>query len=818
MTLDFKSLFESAPALYLVVRADAPRYTIVAVSDALLVHTLTRRDDIVGRGLFEAFPDNPEDPTTSAAGNTSASLARVVASRAPDQMPLQRHDVRRPSEEGGGYEERWWNPVNSPVFGPSGEVEHILLRVENVTDVVREQRAAEQARGQILEEQRKGQDELRELVESAPDGIFIADPDGRYLDVNAAGCRLLGYARDEIVGRSITEFVAPEDLPRQATLKRHVLRGGTEVSEWLLRRKDGSYVPVELSANALPDGRLRAFVRDVSERTEADERRRQSEAKFSGIVSIAADAIISIDDDHRITLFNDGSEKIFGYSRAEVLGERLDMLLPERLRAIHRRHIRAFAAGGESARRMGERTSVIVGLRKNGEEFPADASISKLTIGGKVLLTVSLRDISEHKLVEDEERLLAETGNVLIDAGADYQRILTDVATLVVRDLADWCVVDLVQPSGISRIKVAHSSPDKSALCKELQEYPLDRSRQSILSETLARQRPLLFSEVPAGFVESVARSENHLRMLRELDPRSMIVTPLVARGHSLGALTLGSSSARRYGPRELALAERLAGRIALAVDNARLYGALEQAVQTRDDVLAVVAHDLRNPLNSLVLEAELIRGVPPHAVAQRALRFADVVTRSIERMDSLIQDLLDAARAGHGGMAISCRAIAPAPLLVEAAETQRLLASEVGLDLRLDVDGALPEIWGDPQRLLQVIVNLCANAMKFTQRGGTITLGGSRQGNHVVFRVEDTGRGISEALLPHIFDRFWQANPSDRRGAGLGLSIAKSIVEGHRGTISVESKPGIGSTFRFTVPVAPSIHTSDSEREHHAP
>lgn len=817
MALDFKRLFESSPALYLVVQADAPRYTIVAASDAFLVHTLTKREEIVGRGLFEAFPDNPDDPSTSAAGNASASLARVVASRAPDQMPMQRHDVPRPREEGGGFEERWWIPVNAPLFGPSGQVEYILLRVENVTDVVREQRAVERARGQILEVQRKGQDELRELIDSAPDGIFIADPDGRYLDVNAAGCRLLGYTRDEIIGRSITEFVAPEQLPRQATLKRHVLNGGAEVSEWLLRRKDGSYVPVELSANALPDGRLRAFVRDVSERAEADELRRQSEAQFSGIVSIAADAIISIDDDHRITLFNDGAEKIFGYSRAEVLGAPLDMLLPERLRAIHAEYVRAFAAGGQSARRMGERTSVIVGLRKNGEEFPADASISRLTIGGKVLLTVSLRDVTELKLVEDEERLLAETSNVLIDAGADYQRILTDVATLVVRDLADWCVVDLVQPGGVSRIKVAHSSPEKSALCKELQDYPLDRSAQGILSETLASKRSLLFSEVPTAFVESVARSENHLRMLRELDPRSMIVTPLVARGHSLGVLTLGSSSARRYSPRELALAERLASRIALAVDNARLYGALEQAVQTRDDVLAVVAHDLRNPLNTLVLEAELVRSVPPDAAAQRALRFADGVIRSVQRMDTLIQDLLDAARAGQGGMPIRCRAIAPAPLLVEAAETQRLLASQVGLELRLDVAGSLPQIWADPQRLLQVIVNLCANAMKFTQPGGTITLGGSRQGDDVVFRVEDTGRGISEALLPHVFDRFWQANPGDRRGAGLGLSIAKSIVEGHRGTISVDSKPGVGTTFRFTVPIAPSIHTSEAEPEHYA-
>jgi signal transduction histidine kinase len=185
--------------------------------------------------------------------------------------------------------------------------------------------------------------------------------------------------------------------------------------------------------------------------------------------------------------------------------------------------------------------------------------------------------------------------------------------------------------------------------------------------------------------------------------------------------------------------------------------------------------------------------------------------------MNTLIEYLLDGARAEQGGLAVSCRAIAPAPLLVEAADSQRSLASELGLELRLDVEEALPEIWGDPERLLQVITNLTSNALKFTPRGGTITIGGCRRGDDVVFRVEDTGRGIAEALLPHVFDRFWQANPDDRRGAGLGLSIVKSIVERHRGTVSVESTPGVGTTFRFTVPIAAPLQTSDAEHDHYA-
>jgi PAS domain S-box-containing protein len=184
------------------------------------------------------------------------------------------------------------------------------------------------------------------------------------------------------VGRSIVEFVSPDELPRQAALKQRILEGGMELSEWRLRRKDGTYVPVELSMNALPNGHLRAFVRDITERSATEEALRLSEAKFSGIVSCSADAIISIDDAQRITMFNEGAERIFGYSKAEILGSPLEVLIPERFGLNHRQHVKGFAAGEETARRMGARRAEIIGLRKNGEEFPADAAISKLEVGG----------------------------------------------------------------------------------------------------------------------------------------------------------------------------------------------------------------------------------------------------------------------------------------------------------------------------------------------------------------------------------------------------------------------------------------------------
>ncbi len=186
---------------------------------------------------------------------------------------------------------------------------------------------------------------------------------------------------------------------------------------------------------------------DITERKRLEEDLRLSEAKSSGIVSISADAIISVDENQRITLFNEGAEKIFGYSKAEAIGASLDILIPERFRAIHREHVAGFTASPSTARRMGQRETPIFGVRKNGEEFPADAAISKLDVEGKPIMTVALRDITDQKRIENEQRFLSEVGAVLTST-LDYEDTLTNIAQLAVRDLADYCIVDVVDELG----------------------------------------------------------------------------------------------------------------------------------------------------------------------------------------------------------------------------------------------------------------------------------------------------------------------------------------------------------------------------------
>jgi signal transduction histidine kinase len=233
------------------------------------------------------------------------------------------------------------------------------------------------------------------------------------------------------------------------------------------------------------------------------------------------------------------------------------------------------------------------------------------------------------------------------------------------------------------------------------------------------------------------------------------------------------------------------------------LYQAARGATRARDDVLGIVAHDLRSPLNSIVLGIQALRrrgrGVP-NAPGAEAL---DRLLSSAQRMGRLIEDLLDVARLEAGQLSISPSPQPTEGLLREAVEAARPQAGLV--HLLLDEPGALPPVLADRDRLLQVFSNLLGNALKFTPPGGEVRAGARLEGEAVCFYVRDTGPGIAPEALAHIFDRFWQADRRDRRGAGLGLSIARGLVEAHGGRLRVESEPGRGSTFFFTVPVASS-------------
>ncbi|MDO9018472.1 MAG: sensor histidine kinase [Deltaproteobacteria bacterium] len=295
---------------------------------------------------------------------------------------------------------------------------------------------------------------------------------------------------------------------------------------------------------------------------------------------------------------------------------------------------------------------------------------------------------------------------------------------------------------------------------------------------------------------------------VRAIGTRALFGVPLVHNGQVIGVAEAGSRVAADFSAEDKLLLNILATRATAMIEQHRLREFAEQraadaqrATQARDEVLAIVSHDLRNPLASIVAAAALIGQTAEDTAGVR--RRSAVIQRSAARMTSLIGDLLDVSRIEAGGLALERAPHAVDALVAEAVEHQRALAEERGVRLRAELPGALPRVDCDRDRVLRVFANLLGNALKFTPAGGDIVVRAALDGAAVRVSIADTGRGIAAEHLPHLFDRYWQARSDNHGGAGLGLAIVKGLVEAHGGRLSVESTPGAGSTFSFTLPLA---------------
>jgi signal transduction histidine kinase len=424
---------------------------------------------------------------------------------------------------------------------------------------------------------------------------------------------------------------------------------------------------------------------------------------------------------------------------------------------------------------------------------------------------------AERGQIEKEQRFLAEVGLILANT-LDYDETVSRIVALSLRDLADCCIVDVVGNDGqLRKLTAVSRDAAKATVLDSFKEIPLERGRPRLTSSALETKRAVLMKHLTPEGVASLAQNEEHLRLLRAIDPRSVIAVPLLSHGNLLGAMAFVSTTPSRvYGPADVRLAEALAQRAALAIENAELYRKASQAIRARDDVLGVVVHDLRNPLGTILMLASHLGRRPPE-LDPLARNTADAIERAAARMNRLIQDLLDVTSMEAGHLRLARSRVNAAQLVSDSVESQKALAAAASLELRLDLpenlgDKDAGEVWADRDRLLQVFENLISNAVKFTDPGGPIVVSATPQNDAILFSVTDSGAGIAAEDLPRVFDRFWQAQRPGHHGAGLGLPIVKGIVESHGGHVHVDSTPGRGSTFSFTIPTTSAEGAGGSE------
>ena len=424
------------------------------------------------------------------------------------------------------------------------------------------------------------------------------------------------------------------------------------------------------------------------------------------------------------------------------------------------------------------------------------------------LLVSSYSDlVRTSEAVRDAERrarFLAEAME-LLSSSLDVHRVLRDLARLVVPRFADICAVDLLGPGGLpERVEIVHGFAGVPVLPEGAIRL-VDPALSTIAQRAIAESALQLVMHADDDALRDVARDAALLEQLQLSGPYALLVVPLIARQRVLGFLQfLSADVARASAPEALLLAEDLARRASVAVDNALLYGEAQRATQARDDVLAIVSHDLRNPLNTILMSASFLLDVlaEPGATVPLIPQL-QLIRRATARGNALIQDLLDVSRIESGTLAVDTSLTSAAGLLTDAVLELEPLVADKGLRFEHEWTGADAQVLADRGRIAQVFSNLVGNAVKFTAKNGVVRLTGRRLGPIVEYVVSDSGAGIALDHVPHLFDRFWKASKASRSGAGLGLFIVKGIVESHGGSVNVESVPNAGTTFRVTLPGA---------------
>jgi PAS domain S-box-containing protein len=671
---DFQALFESAPGLYLVL---APALTIVAVSDAYLKATMTKREEILGRRIFEVFPDNPDDPTATGVRNLKASLNRVLTNRAPDTMAVQKYDIRRPESEGGGFEERYWSPVNFPVLGGDGAVAYIIHRVEDVTAFVSLKQAGN--------EQHRMTEELSS---------------------------------------------------RAAEMEAEAVRRAQQLQE--------------------VNHQLRT---ELAARKRAEAALQESEERFRAVAETAADAIVSADKRGHITYFNPGAERIFGYAAPDVIGRPLTLLMPQRFHDAHRQGLARFLTTGE-ARVIGK-TVELVGLRKEGTEFPMELSLATWKAGGDTFFTGIIRDITERKRAEELLRASEERFHLMVKQVEDYAIFMLDVKG----NVATW-------NEGAERIKG----------------YRAD--------EIIGRHFSCFYtpSDVQAGkpeqlliAAETQGRCENEGWRVRKDGAKFWANVVVTAVRDQHGTLVGFTKVTRDITERKRAEEEIRKHSIAL-----------EDANRELEAFSYSVAHDLRSPLRAIDGFSRILLEEHAPTLAPKAQHLLNVVRNNSQRMGLLIDDLLAFSRLSR--QPLTKQLVRPADLVRQCVDELRAEQQERRVEIPI---GDLPACQADPALLKQVWLNLLANALKYTRKREVtvIEVGSRQQAGACVYFVKDNGVGFDMQYADKLFGVFTRLHRlEDYEGTGVGLAIVQRIIHRHGGRVWAEAAVNQGATFYFTL------------------
>jgi PAS domain S-box-containing protein len=699
--------------------------------------------------------------------------------------------------------------VAYPLKDDAGAVREVVLVHEDIT-------ARRQAEGALRESEEK----LRLLADTIPQLAWMAAPDGHIFWYNQRWYDFTGTTPDAMEGWGWQSVHDPEVLPAVLERWRHSIATGEPFDMvFPLRGSDGAYR--SFLTRVLPlraaDGRILYWFgtnTDVTELRQAREALATSEERLRLALDAGRMGVWDWNVRTGTLDWSDTLEPLHGLAPG-TFGGTFDHFR----QLIHRDDRSAVDAAIERA--LESRSEFYVEFRN----LRADGSIHWIAGSGKVFMAedgAPLRmigiglDVTERKRAEQTARFLADASAALAGL-VDLDSTLQKVASLAVPYFADWVAVDVLEDGGsLRRVAVAHVDPDKVQLAHDLyRRFPPDPAAPTGAWKILRSGEPEMVPSIDDAMLQQAVRDPEALDLLRRLGLRSYIGVPLIVRGRTRGALTfIAAESGYTYDASHLALAQDLARRAGIAIENAELYGELRQADRRKDEFLATLAHELRNPL------APIRNGLAVLRLAGPGKPTGDVramMERQVAHLVRLVDDLLDVSRITRNRLELRKQRVALADVLHNAIDTSRPALEQAAHTLSLTLPGTAVDLEADPVRLAQVFSNLLNNSARYTPRGGRISLVAELQGREVSVRIRDNGLGIPTEALSQVFEMFAQVDrgSSDSQGGlGIGLTLVRRLVEMHGGTVEASSEgPGLGSEFVVRLPLAGDGEGSASDR-----
>ena len=724
---------------------------------------------------------------------------------------------------------------------------------------------AESRRMEVIEASTRTAQQLAAIVVSSDDAILSKDLNGIIASWNAGAERMFGYTPSETIGQSIL-LIIPPDRVHEETLILDRIRSGRHVQmETVRRHKNGRDVHISLTVSPVKDAHGRIvgaakIARDITARKQYEAERTELYRRLSLLVSASAtlleapetDAVRTVtlsiarkllaadayavwanDPDHRVWRIVKSAGISDGFAN-RVIEYREDATGPQRVpfnsplavanigdQPLLKEQHDAYRDEGIVSMlivpmRVGyESAGTLVFYYRTAREFsPIDLQTGQAlaNLASAAMTTAALHEQERiqseaAEIARRQATFLAEVGS-LLSKSLDYEQTLATVAKLAVPEIADWCAVDLVDQSGeITRLVVEHVDPAKREYARELQQkYPPVRNSADGVHQVIRTGKPVLVKSISPELLKERVLDEERLRIVQALGLSSYLAVPIVSPAGVLGAMSFVlAESGRHYTEQDLAFAQDVAARAALAIDNAFAYQRAHTANRLKDEFLATLSHELRTPLNAILGYAQMVNlGALSSGGQARALA---VITRNADALRQIIDDVLDVSRITSGKLRLTVRPIDVHDVLQNAVATIQPAADAKGVSLWLTFAPSLPLFSGDPDRLQQVFWNLLSNAVRFSTRGGHIWVSAEQSDDLVEIIVKDDGHGIDPKFVPHLFERFRQADSRFSRehgGLGLGLAIVRELVELHGGSVSAESEgAGSGATFRVQLPTS---------------